>query len=171
MAELLRGGARLVECEVIAKVPYSGRMARSRQEGAHLAARMMGRITIFAWQEAERPQAAGGLRPVLTDVRGDQAVSSLTRLSLRSRSLRPWARHAAVPNLSPARSCDELSAPHSGHAYERDRERQGGRIGQGGLPGRGGRWPGVTRGLTPVAGTDRAGRGRAPTLPAALLQS
>lgn len=35
----------------------------------------------------------------------------------------------------------------------------------------GGRWPGVTRGLTPVAGTGRAGRGRAPTPPAALLQS
>ena len=35
----------------------------------------------------------------------------------------------------------------------------------------GGRWPGVTHGLTFVAGTGRAGRGRAPTPPAALLRS
>ena len=35
----------------------------------------------------------------------------------------------------------------------------------------GGRWPGVTRGPALVVGTGRAGRGRAPTLPAALLQS
>lgn len=35
----------------------------------------------------------------------------------------------------------------------------------------GGRWPGVTHGLTFVAGTGRAGLGRAPIPPAALLQS
>ena len=134
----------------------------------------MGGVTILAWQEAERPQAAGGLRPVLTDARGDQAVSSSTRLSLRSRSLRPRAmRHRCgrymglgldtplylichplvlAMNYLPRIAVMPMNVIVSAGKGVLDREVY-----------LGGRRPGVTRGLTFVAGTDRAGLGRAPT--------
>ena len=70
-----------------------------------------------------------------------------------------------MPDLLLARPCDELPARHGGHAHERgrgrggerDRERPGGRPEQGGLPGRGGRRPGVILGFTPVAGVGHDG--------------